>query len=170
MLKILLPTLAAAVLVTSGCSSKSNDNSSSNGNPPATTKGTNTGDAMPECPTAAKINAALGLGVNEPTVNGTGAVRVCMYTPAPGKSGNAIVRFQGKNDAAQFAAAKAIFKNSGQPMADMSGVGDEAYSSTLSAGNVVNNTIVARKGSLEILVTSHASLDQEKVFINGLFG
>lgn len=169
MLTALLPALAALLAVTAACSSKSNSgntssNSSTNGNT------NNSSGAIPECPTAATMKSELGLDLKEATVNGTGDVRACMYTPAEGAHGNAIVRFQGKFDTTQFATAKTIFKNSGQPIEDVTGVGDEAYTSTMTAGGIVNNTVIARKGSLEVLIACQAPLDKEKAFANKLLG
>ena len=164
MLTALLPALAALLAVTTACSSKSNDGNTSGGN----TNSNNNG-GLPSCPTAATIKSELGLDVKEATVQNNGVVRVCQFSPA-GSTGSAIVRFQGQDTAAKFATAKEIFKNSGQTPTDVTGLGDEAYSSSLSGGSITINTIVARKGSLEVLVTSQASLDQEKAFASKLLG
>jgi hypothetical protein len=165
MLTALLPALAALLAVTTACSSKSNDGNTSGGN----TTNNNKSDGLPACPTAATIKTELGLDVKEATIEGNAPVRVCQFAPG-GTTGSAIVRFQGKEDAQQFATAKQIFKDSGQPVTDVTGLGDEAYSSTLGSSKIVINTIVARKGSLEVLITSQASLEQEKAFAAKLLG
>src|SRR5262245_58971824 len=127
---ILLPALAALLTVTAACSSKSNDGSTS-GN--SNTGNSNNGGALPGCPTAATMKSELGLDVVAGQVQDRTNVKVCHYTPAAGAKGNAIVRFQAKSSAAQFAAEREIFKKSGQPYTEESGVGDESYSSVLSA-------------------------------------
>ncbi len=164
-LVVLLPALAGLLAVTAACSSKSNDGGTS-GNSNTGTKG----GSIPGCPTVATMKTELGMDLVAGDVQDLTNVKVCHYTPAPGAKGNAIVRFQGDSSATAFAAAKQIFKNSGQTATDEPGVGDEAYSSSLSALNITTNTIVARKGSLEVLITCQAPLDKEKAFANKLLG
>ena len=54
---------------------------------------------------------------------------------------------------------------------DFPGFGDEAYTNTISVSNlgITTNTLVARKGKVELLVSSSASFEQEKSLEQKLF-
>ncbi len=114
------------------------------------------------------VSSALGIPIGEPvqTVNKT--VTLCAY-PSAG-SGSVTVRFETGESAAGFAVARAGFTNSGQPTVDVPGLFDEAFSSTLGRGDIAVNTVVARHGSVDILITSGASVDRERALITTLFG
>jgi hypothetical protein len=148
-----------AVLALAGCSS---GDKGSNG-------GAVGGGKAPNCPDAAKVGSALDMSLKAPSVTGNDVVRVCTYAPQDG-TGTALVRLQAGSSATTFAQGKEIFKNSGQTATDETGVGDEAYSSTLSGGSITVYTIVARKGTLEVLVTSPAPLDKAKSLANDILG
>jgi hypothetical protein len=45
---------------------------------------------------------------------------------------------------------------------DVTGLGDAAYSLTLGSGSLVTNAMVVLKGSTRVMLTSSATLDQEK--------
>ena len=45
------------------------------------------------------------------------------------------------------------------------GLGDEAFSSELSAAPSAKNTVAVRKGLLLILVSSFATIDKEKAYL-----
>src|SRR5262245_3614718 len=94
--KRIIPLLAVVLAVTAACGPKSSDSSNSS---------KSNGDTPPNCPSAADINANLGLSVKEADVSGSGRYRVCTYKPT-GKVGTAIVTFNTNFDAAKFAAAK----------------------------------------------------------------
>ncbi len=108
---------------------------------------------------AAEVNAALGTAVTAPQVNGTNPLTVCTYSGGtPLKA--VIVRFQTGEDPAIFASGKAGFNSNGQATTDVSGYGDEAYSSLLqgAAGTIGVSTLVARKGDVEVLITAPTAL------------
>ena len=110
--------------------------------------------------TAAQVNAALGTLVGAPNINRSNPpVSVCTYSGGtPFRT--VIVRAQGGQDAAGFALEKEAFNRNGQTTTDVPGYGDEAYSSVLTAGSISVSTLVARKGDVEILITSRSTLDQ----------
>jgi hypothetical protein len=53
----------------------------------------------------------------------------------------------------------------GVPSPPSGGLGDEAFSSVLSAGPSPKNTVAVRKGLLLILVSSFATIDKEKALL-----
>lgn len=109
--------------------------------------------------TAAEINAAFGTGVGAPQVIDNPPISVCTYSGGtPPKS--VIVRFQGQEDPSVFASGKAGFNSNGEPTTDVAGFGDEAYSYVLSGsgGAVASATLVARKATLEVLITGPVAL------------
>jgi hypothetical protein len=87
------------------------------------------------------------------------------------KAGTVMIRIQKGDDAAAFAVERKTFDSSGQPTQDYAGFGDEAYTSTktmpLGLPNV--NTLVAREGSVEILVSSSASTAAEQTLEQQVF-
>ncbi|MEU7529129.1 hypothetical protein AB0A74_25605 [Saccharothrix sp. NPDC042600] len=113
------------------------------------------------------VGAALQLNLAHPKQTVNQNVVVCQYE---GGGVNTMVRFQTETDADAFAQGKKGFTDSGQRVTDLGGFFDEAYTSTLGAGEVVQNTLVARKGDTEILVTSAANFEQEKKLVTELFG
>lgn len=117
---------------------------------------------------ASVVNAALGIPVGEPNQTVNSVVTLCQYASTSG-SETVLVRFQTNEDAAGFARAKAGFTDSGQPTTDIAGFFDQAFSSSLGSGDLAVNTVVARKGSVEILVTSPAPVDKEKELITKIF-
>jgi hypothetical protein len=121
----------------------------------------------PSCALAspALIKATLNLDVSEPVQTTNEPVVGCTYN---GES-SVIVRFQSEEDASSFARGRRGFETSGQPTTDVTGFHDEAYMSSTEFGDVVSNTLVARKGAVEILVTATATVDAEKALITKLF-
>ncbi len=113
------------------------------------------------------VGAALQLNLVHPKQTVNQNVVVCQYE---GGGVDTMVRFQTESDADAFARGKKGFTDSGQRVTDLGGFFDEAYTSTLGAGEVVQNTLVARKGDIEILVTSAANFEQEKKLVTELFG
>ena len=95
------------------------------------------------------------MGAPSKVVNDT--VTVCTYRQS---AGTVIVRFDTASSAAKFAAAKAGFGSHGETAVTASGFGDEAFTSTLGAGNYTTSTIVVRKGSTELLITGPGSIAQ----------
>jgi hypothetical protein len=165
----LLAVAVAAVLIGgAGCSSKSdNTDSSSKSNGQNNTSNQTT---LPECPSAATMNNELGIAYTEPISNGTAKQRNCAYTSADGQSGTAMVHFEILAAPSDFAAVKIGYGAGGRTTTDVSGLGDQAFSSVFSANSMQPNTVAALKGKLHVLVTSRASLDQEKALVAKLLG
>ena len=110
--------------------------------------------------TTADVQRTLGLAVGAPVSQVTGPVTVCTYTGAGTAPSTVLVRFATGSTAGSFAAAKAAFAGHQEPTSDVAGLGKAAYSSTLSTGGLVQNTIVVLQGSTELLISAPAPLSQ----------
>lgn len=106
------------------------------------------------------VTAQLGIAVGNPRATTTALVTTCMYTVGSNPSG-IIIRFQTHEDHAGFIDGKSNFNST----TDVSGVGDEAYSSVLAS----YTALVARKGTVEIEITSKAALAKERSLMLALF-
>ena len=151
----------ALPLALSACSSSSSSSSTTKaaGAGTSTSASGNGGSSTVDCNlvTPAEVNAALGTSVGAPSSIVNGSVTVCTYKQS---AGTVIVRFDTDSSASKFAEAKAGFGSHGETAVTASGFGDEAYTSSLGAGNYTTSTIVARKGSTELLITGPATIAQ----------
>ena len=107
---------------------------------------------------AAEVNAALGTSVGGPSINKANPpVSVCTYS-----GGNppqtVIVQFHDGQDAVGFGTERNGFNNQNQPTTDLSGFGDEAFTSVLSANNRTVVTLVVRKADVEVLISAPTPL------------
>ncbi|MBW4720832.1 hypothetical protein [Saccharothrix obliqua] len=108
------------------------------------------------------VGAALRLNLKHPRETLDGPLVTCRYD---GGGAATLVRFHTASDASVFARGKEGFGKT----ADVPGFFDEAYTGTLGTGEVVQNTLVARRGPVEIMVTSGANFEQEKELVTRLF-
>jgi len=164
-----LAVATAAVFLLAGCG----PDGSPTTNPPAGgNTGAGPGNAVtPSCDwaPASLINSTLGTHVGEAQAQNLNKVVVCRYTPTAGSTGSVVLRIQTDMSAADFTAARANSDANNIPTANFPGFVDDAYTSTLKAGSIVTNTVVARKGTVEILVSSPASFEQEKNLESQIF-
>ena len=164
-----LTLLAAAGLLLGACDSSSK--ASSNGAAETTTSSPRvtapsaldpsaTGAAAPGPPctiaTAALVSAKLGFALTGPNVDRGPAATICTYDNPSSPAQSATVQITAQATPASFAAGRNGFAGHGEVVSDVSGLGDQAYSATLSVANVTNTTLVARKGSNEVLITTTA--------------
>ena len=154
--------LLASLLTVAGCSSGSSgsDGSAGSGN----NGSSNNQATLPECPTSAAISAALGITYGDLVQSSTAKEHNCNYAPSSVETGLASLSFQLMAGATDFVGVKAGF-SAGRTVADIQGLGDEAFSSVLSAGPSAKNTIAAHKGVLLVVLSSFATLDKEKAFV-----
>lgn len=165
--------LLTVTVVLAGCGGSSGNSGSGTGGQPSAAASPGSGggraSSQPTCALApaSVVNAALGsdLGAPQQTLNGT--VTVCTYQGP--KAGQVIVRFQTGDNATTFAAGRKAFDANHEPTKDYPGFADEAYTNTLGSGGLTLNTLVARQGSTEILVTSKASFASEQKLEQQLF-
>ena len=120
----------------------------------------------PGCSTVSPqlIKSALGVAVPAPQATPNGSVLVCTYGKV-GQSKQVIVRFQTGESAAAFATGRKQFDAHGEPTTTYAGLGVPAYSSVLGSGVYLNTTLVALKGSTELLVTAPAPLASVAVLV-----
>lgn len=163
---------AAVVGALAGCGGGS---PSSSGNASGNTSGNGSGNggsttalscaAVP----ASMVNAALGTHVGDPSSQSLeSTIVVCTYSPTSG-IGTVIIRIQTDRADADFDTARAQSDAQGIKTSDLPGFEDKAYTSVLKAASIVTNTVVALKGTVEILVSSGASFDQEKALEQQIF-
>jgi hypothetical protein len=150
------------MLLLAACGSDKDSSSSSSSN--SSSKGCDSASAS-------TVNSALGTNYGDPQVTSQDDVDVCTYTDSTTQL-TGIIRFQKSTTHELFDVARQGMDSSGQKTTDLDGVGDEAYSSTFKASSLVPelNTVVARKGSKEVLITASASIDKEKDLANKLLG
>jgi hypothetical protein len=118
---------------------------------------------------ASLVNSTLGTNVGAPAAQELGAIAVCRYSPAAGASGSVVVRIQTDMGAELFAKSRQTSDANGLATTDIAGFQDKAYSSVLKVGSHVTNTVVALKGTIEILVSSPATFEQEMALESQLF-
>ena len=99
------------------------------------------------------VTAQLGIAVGNPKVTSNPLVTTCAYAVGANPSG-VLIRFQIHENHASFVDGKSKFNTT----TDVSSVGDEAYYSVLAS----YTALVARKGTVEIEITSKASLTAER--------
>ncbi|CCH28713.1 hypothetical protein ABZ816_27325 [Actinosynnema sp. NPDC047251] len=136
--------------------------------PPTTTSTTQAAVAGIDCAKAPAdvVGAALQLNLKHPRQEIDGKLVTCHYD---GGGAMTSVRFATGADAASFAKGKEGFGSGGQRAKDLPGFFDEAYTGSLGTGEVLVNTLAARKGPLEVVVTSGANFEQEKKLVTALF-
>lgn len=146
------------------------------GNPPAATSASpaaaaGAGSSPVTCDLApgSLVNSALGTDLGAPAQTTAGSATACEYKGP--KAGAVIIRIQTGDTAGLFAAERKTFDTTGQPTKDYPGFGDQAFTNVrhmpLSMPDM--NTLVARKGSVEILVTSPARITAEQALEQQLF-
>jgi hypothetical protein len=161
---------AAVVGALAGCGASSPSGGSSGGNNGG--NGNNGGAiAAPSCDLVpgSMVNAALGTHVGDPSSQSLdNTIVVCTYSPTSG-IGTVIIRIQTDRTDADFTSARAASDTQGIKTSDLPGFEDKAYTSVISAASITTNTVVALKGTVEILVASGASFDQEKALEQQIF-
>lgn len=159
----------AAVFVLAGCGGGSS--SSQQAAAPSAAVRSNAGSSSLTCNLvpASMVNAVLGTDLGNPTQSSGGNAVACEFQGT--KAGAVTIRIQKGDDATAFAAERKTFQASDQPTKDYAGFGDEAYTNTkkMPLGLPDVNTLVARKGSVEILVSSSAGIAAERTLEQQLF-
>ena len=112
---------------------------------------------------AASVNAALGTSVGPPTTQTNGTVTVCTYN-STSPIQTVILRVDTGSSAGTFTAEKAQSAAHGEAVTTAPGVGDDAYSSTISGGGFTTNTFAVRKGATEVQVNGPGTPAQTQAF------
>ncbi len=105
--------------------------------------------------TASHINTAMGTTVTSPTASVHGSVTLCSYQASDlGKS--VIISYDSNSSSSKFAKNRAVLRTQGDKLGKILGLGDEAYYAVATSKGTTVNTVVARRGSHQVLVTSTA--------------
>jgi hypothetical protein len=167
---LIITALAGVTLAVAGCGPDSSNSASSG--PGGGGGGGGGKSASCDLAPSSLIKSQLGLDVGKPSATDDGgSVLVCTYPPPPGASKTVIVRFDTDSTAAQFKTTRDGYAPQNMQTTDFPGFGDEAYTNTISVSNlgITTNTLVTRKGKVELLVSSSASFEQEKSLEQKLF-
>ncbi len=161
-------TLASAFLL-AGCGNSGSSGTSQSATPPASPAAAGPSQVSCALVPAPLVNAALGTDLGAPSQSTGGNAVACQFKGA--KAGAVEIRIATGEAAAVFAAGRKAFDSSGQPTKTYAGFGDQAYTSTqhVPMGLPSLNTLVALKGSVELLVSSTASITAEKALEQQLF-
>lgn len=118
---------------------------------------------------ASLVNSALGTDLGAPVQTIAGNATACEFKGM--KAGAAEIRIQTGDNATAFAAGRKTFDGADQRTMGYAGFGDEAYTNTkhMPMGLPDVNTLVARQGSVEILVSSTASIAAERALEQQVF-
>jgi len=164
---VVLALLAVGTPITlAACSSSSST--------PTTTSGSG-GTAAPAAPSsftcakapASTVNAALGTSVGAPTTQTNGSVTVCTYN-STNPIQTVIIRVDTGSGTATFSAEEAQSAAHGEPTTPVPGVGDAAYSLSLSGGGFTTNTFAVLKGTNEVQVNGPGTAAQSQALATQL--
>ncbi|MGZ8763340.1 MAG: hypothetical protein ACXW2Y_08450 [Acidimicrobiia bacterium] len=152
---LVLPLVVlAALLAVAGCSSSNSKPSSTDSGGSGATSGATGCDLV----TPADIAATLGLTVGSAEVTDNDPVTVCTYPPTGGSTSQVILRFQTGFTKDDVATSRAQFEDTQQPTADVTGIGEVAFSSSIGSGSVQTNTLETLQGDTDLLITAGAPL------------
>ena len=106
------------------------------------------------------MSGKLGFDLTGPNVDRGPMATICTYDSQSNRAQAATVQLQYQVTPASFAADRTGFSSHGEKVSDVPGLADEAYAAGLTIANVTNNTLVARKGTQAVLITSTAPADR----------
>lgn len=109
------------------------------------------------------------MNLRDPTESFSQTEIDCTYLPVEDGGLTILMRFRTGEDHASFAYDRGEADATGQPTTEVNDVGDEAYYSSTEFGIVITHTLVARRGSVVVIVGAPVTLDQEKDLIRKIF-
>lgn len=107
---------------------------------------------------AALVSEHLGMAVQEPAASRSGTFAICKFDSAD--RNQIVVRIQSPATAGDFAKDKAGFARGDAPVADVPGVGDEAFSAAVTFFGKTTNSFAARKGDVVVLISAKVPIDK----------
>jgi hypothetical protein len=105
------------------------------------------------------VATALSASMNYPTTLNQRSTTVCAYRAKRSAGTAVIIRYDLRSSSETFAKTKATFRHRGQKLAPITGLGDEAYYFSETAGEVTVTTIVVHSGSLQLLITGTTTVN-----------
>jgi hypothetical protein len=107
----------------------------------------------------AQVKQTMGSTVGTPTAQVKGSVTTCTYKAAV-LSRSVIIGYDTAATATSFTQDRAQIQSRQGPTSTVSGLGDQAYSSSATSGKETVNTVVTLQGSLQTIVTGTSTLAQ----------
>jgi hypothetical protein len=164
---VVVSALLAAGLAVGGCSSSGADHSSSGNGASAPSKASGSA-AWADCGAvpASRVKAALGVDVSAPTLDKAGNAVMCQY-PGGGNPMSVIIRVETNSTLEEMQGLRKFGDSkAGVKSQDVSGLGDAAYTTSVSAPGVPTvTTVAAQKGQLNVQVTAAAPLPAIKTLV-----
>ena len=106
------------------------------------------------------IATALSASMTFPETLNHRSTTECVYRSKQGTSAAVLIRYDTNSSNSTFAKSKEAFARHGQKLGPITGLGDQAYYFTEQIGRVSVTTVILLKGSLQLLITGSATLDQ----------
>ncbi|MGO8862369.1 MAG: hypothetical protein ACLQRH_16625 [Acidimicrobiales bacterium] len=106
------------------------------------------------------IATALSESMTLPTTLAHGSTTECVYKAKEGTGAAILIRYDTDSSNSTFAKSKETFERRGLKVGPITGLGDQAYYFSAQTGQVSVTTVVLVKGSLQLLTTGSATLDQ----------
>jgi hypothetical protein len=130
--------------------------------------------AAPACPSKSLVESKLGLSLDGDAVETRANPRVnCSYKGkrlSDNKVTTVFIGSDGASGPGPFADYRKQEADQGYPLADRAGLGDGAFTWTVTAVTSTTNNMVTYKGSLRIYLGSTATLDQEADLAVAIWG
>lgn len=106
------------------------------------------------------VATALSASMTFPTTLRHNSLTECVYRSKAGTGTTVLIRYDTKAGNSVFEKDKEVFQRKGQKLGPITGLGDQAYYFTERSGQASVTTVVVLQGSLELLTTGTATLDQ----------
>jgi hypothetical protein len=158
--------LLAAGLSIGGCNSAGTDHASAGSGASASAQAPGSA-AQADCGSvsADRVKTALGITVSAPTADKQGNTVVCQYA-AGGNPMQVSIRFETGSTLEEMQSLRKTGDGTGVKSHDLTGLGDAAYTTSLSAPRVPTvNSVVAQKGNLNVQVTAPAAIPVIKALV-----
>ena len=106
------------------------------------------------------IATALSESMTFPTTLTHDSTTECLFHSKTGTGTAILIRFDTDSSGSTFATTKQTFERRGETLRPITGLGDQAYYFTETTRQVSVTTVVLLRGSLQLLTTGPATLDQ----------
>jgi hypothetical protein len=152
-------SIALALFASLACACSSGNGGGGGGHGTGSSSGTGSNANFCNLASAGDVSSALSLSnVQAPTEVDNDPVTLCTYT-ITGK-GEVLIRYETQEDDSTFKLGESGFTSNGMTTTTVTGIGDEAYSSTFGKpGDIIyENTLVVLKGSTEVEISAPGDL------------
>jgi hypothetical protein len=115
---------------------------------------------------AGLVSEHIGVPVDARPAAADGNVATCLYDTSDGNQ--LAVRLLSSVSPDDFAREKERFRTGGGPVTGVPGVGDEAFSASVTILGTTTNSVAARKGDVEVLVSAKVPVDKLRNLTAGI--